>query len=84
MRAKFSLLILVMLILGGCSALKSAEFQRAYGPVQGGVDRLVAAHTIGEVSFVDDVQPILERRCSVCHSCYDAPLPAENDLFRGY
>jgi hypothetical protein len=25
------------------------------------------------VSFREDVQPVLERRCVVCHACYDAP-----------
>lgn len=26
-----------------------------------------------EVGFRDQVQPVLERRCVVCHGCYDAP-----------
>src|SRR5262245_43480421 len=25
------------------------------------------------VSFERDVEPVLERRCAVCHGCYDAP-----------
>lgn len=27
----------------------------------------------GEASYQDDVRPILERRCVVCHGCFDAP-----------
>jgi hypothetical protein len=25
------------------------------------------------ISFADEVQPILDKRCVVCHGCYDAP-----------
>src|SRR5262245_20518300 len=25
------------------------------------------------VAFDQDVRPVLERRCAVCHGCYDAP-----------
>jgi hypothetical protein len=25
------------------------------------------------VSFIQDIKPLLEKRCVVCHSCYDAP-----------
>jgi hypothetical protein len=31
------------------------------------------AKSVGSVSFRDQVRPVLERRCVVCHSCYDAP-----------
>ena len=26
-----------------------------------------------QISYREDVQPVLERRCVVCHACYDAP-----------
>ncbi len=80
---KWRVLIVVVALLAGCSAFKAAELDRKYGPVQTKVDRLVAAHTPGEVSFHKDVQPILERRCSVCHSCYDAPCQFKTTCFEG-
>ena len=26
-----------------------------------------------QISYDDEVAPVLERRCVVCHACYDAP-----------
>ena len=83
MRKRVFLFFLMVAVLGGCSAFKAAEFERKYGPMQSGVDRLVAAHAPGEISFFRDVQPILERRCSVCHSCYDAPCQLKTTCFEG-
>jgi hypothetical protein len=74
---KFLFLSLVMLILAGCAAVPLADFSKL-GPSDP-VDRLLgkqqylASLNQGQVSFVRDVQPILEKRCVVCHGCYDAP-----------
>lgn len=42
---------------------------------------------IGTVDYWRDVQPIVERRCAVCHGCYDSPcqlnLTAYEGLTRG-
>ena len=79
-------LILLLIILVGCSAYKAArrvaEFDNKYGPVRS-VDRRVDFTALGKVSFYDDVQPILERRCDVCHSCYDAPCQLKLTCFEG-
>ena len=76
-------IILVMAILAGCSAFKTMQYEKKYGTAQESVNRLVQAHAPSEVSFYDDVQPILERRCSVCHSCYDAPCQLKTTCFEG-
>jgi len=76
-------LVLVIVILCGCSVFKAMEFNRKYGPAQNGVDRLADTSTAGKVTFYDEVQPILERRCSVCHSCYDAPCQLKTTCFEG-
>ena len=79
-------LILLLIILVGCSAYKAArrvaEFDSKYGPVQS-VDRRVDFTAPGKVAFYNDVQPILERRCDVCHSCYDAPCQLKLTCFEG-
>jgi len=83
MQKKTIAIILVMVMIGGCSALKTMEFNNKYGSPQESVPRLIEAHAPGEVSFYDDVQPVLERRCSVCHSCYDAPCQLKTTCFEG-
>lgn len=35
------------------------------------------------VSWVDDVAPILDRRCVVCHSCYNAPCQLKLSSYEG-
>ncbi len=35
------------------------------------------------VSFMDDVKPVLDRRCAVCHSCYNAACQLKLDSFEG-
>ena len=83
MPRKLILLAVLIVVIGGCGVLKTVEFHQKYGPAQPGVDRRVAAAMPGEVSFYKDVQPILERRCSVCHSCYDAPCQLKTTCFEG-
>ncbi|MEZ4331542.1 MAG: fatty acid cis/trans isomerase [Myxococcota bacterium] len=35
------------------------------------------------VRFLEDVKPVLDRRCVVCHSCYNAPCQLKLDAFEG-
>ena len=35
------------------------------------------------VAFLDDVKPVLDRRCVVCHSCYNAACQLKLDSFEG-
>ncbi len=35
------------------------------------------------VSFDDQVRPVLERRCVVCHGCYDAPCQLQLSSYEG-
>ena len=35
------------------------------------------------MSYRADVQPILERRCVVCHACYDAPCQLKLTAWEG-
>ena len=83
MRKKISGLVILALVVAGCSMYRDAVLNKKYGPVQDGVDRRVAAVAPGDVSFYSDVQPIIERRCSVCHSCYDAPCQLKTTCFEG-
>jgi hypothetical protein len=74
--------ILALLIVAGCSAYRTAKFNSKYGPVRT-VDRTVSSYKPGEVSFYDEVQPILQRRCDVCHGCYDAPCQLKLTCYEG-
>ena len=36
-----------------------------------------------KVDFLDDVKPILDKRCVSCHSCYNSPCQAKYSSFEG-
>ncbi|HXV36481.1 MAG TPA: fatty acid cis/trans isomerase [Myxococcota bacterium] len=57
------LLIAAPLLLGmTCAQPPPVELASLPGPTQG-----------EPVSYLEDVKPVLESRCVVCHGCYDAP-----------
>ncbi len=82
MKRKHIYWIIAVVMLSGCGMLRDARFRMNYGPVQP-VDRQLGATVPGQVSFVDDVQPILNNRCDVCHGCYDAPCQLRLTSFDG-
>jgi len=41
------------------------------------------AKTTQKISYLKDVKPILEKRCVVCHSCYNSPCQAKFSSFEG-
>ncbi|WP_031481059.1 fatty acid cis/trans isomerase [Maridesulfovibrio frigidus] len=83
MNKLISLAFLLIVLLVGCTSYyRDSQFNKAYGPVQA-IDRRVTAIPPGDISFYNDVRPILERRCDVCHSCYDAPCQVKLTSFEG-
>lgn len=73
--AALALLALIALATA-CAALGPSLFDPAFERLFGAADPTrfdhPAAPPAGE-SYVQQVQPLLDRRCVVCHACYDAP-----------
>lgn len=63
-----SMLFLIM-IIGGCS----------YAPPEP-VKVVVSAE---KIDYLNDVKPILDKRCVTCHSCYNSPCQAKFSSFDG-
>lgn len=64
---------LVAILLASCATLKQDTLDNRFGttePTRFDQPRQAAR---GGVSYRRDVKPILDRRCVVCHACYDAP-----------
>jgi hypothetical protein len=62
----------VSLVLSGCAALVVIDLDERYGKARVR-EREVGADSAWGVRYRNEVQPILEKRCVVCHGCYDAP-----------
>lgn len=56
-------------ILGGCAAISLAP--------------VVFATPTRTIDYLKEVKPILDKRCVVCHSCYNSPCQLKLDAFEG-
>jgi len=72
----------VVLVLGGCVTYGKVKLEERYGtPVP--QDRVVEAVTAGNVDYWTDVKPVVEKRCVVCHACYDAACQLKMSSIEG-
>ncbi|MBQ4799388.1 fatty acid cis/trans isomerase [Pseudoalteromonas sp. MMG006] len=63
---------LVLIILSGCAYLGNAHYDNVFGAEQ--TQERIVSHTTGAgADFLQNVKPVLDTRCVVCHGCYDAP-----------
>ncbi len=70
-----------LLIITACS---NPSPQQALIENQANVDYdILLAMPDKPLSFMDDVQPVLDKRCVVCHGCYDAPCQLKLNSFAG-
>ncbi len=73
----------LLCLLAGCATLSSDSFDRRYGPADPTRFDQPLAVVPGGVSYRADVEPILQRRCVVCHGCYDAPCQIKLGAWEG-
>jgi len=81
---RYVIAVLVMLATA-CASYGVHELDQRYGnPNPARYDK-VTPITDGNaaLSFQHDIKPILEQRCTVCHSCYDAPCQLKLDSYEG-
>jgi hypothetical protein len=69
MKREFLFVLFIILFLSGCGG-KPLPPITVTAPVRG-------------IDYVNEVQPILTRRCVVCHSCYNSPCQLKLDSFAG-
>lgn len=74
--------LLVILLMNGCAAIDSYQFEQRYGKAQPR-ERVVASLPPGNVDFWSQVKPIIDQRCVVCHGCYDAPCQLKMSSIEG-
>lgn len=75
--------LLLFLFLSGCATLGVLEYDKHYGIAK--VENRFQQNTQADIesaNFKNEVKPILDNRCVVCHGCYDAPcqLKMENPV----
>lgn len=79
---RLSLLLIVALWVAGCTTLVSQHYDSRFGPA----DPARFDHpqfASGDISYRQDIQPILNNRCVVCHACYDGPCQLKLGSWQG-
>src|SRR5262249_18422825 len=74
--------VLVVTVIGGCAVNSVRTMDEQYVPAHVR-DRVQASGAAGGAEYHHDVEPILDRRCLVCHACYDAPCQLKMESFAG-
>ena len=83
MRKLFIVLPFLLLLIGSFwSSCKKDDLFTLQG---GDCDTCTAVcDTAFEVSYANDIVPILEADCYVCHNAFSAPVEAEGNVLEGY
>jgi hypothetical protein len=76
-------LVVLLFVVAGCATLARHQFDERYGTPDPARYDQPAAPTAEAPSYREHVQPILERRCVVCHACYDAPCQVKLGAWEG-
>ncbi|AFV00219.1 fatty acid cis/trans isomerase [Simiduia agarivorans] len=77
-----------LLCLAGCSLYLSKQLDQQFG-VESPLNRIILPNNSFAVTPTDspnyytDVAPVLEKRCVVCHACYDAPCQLKLESLAG-
>jgi len=73
--------IVVLLTVMAAACSKSGSVPKEFQP---DVDwNAIAMASDVQISWREDVQPVLEQRCVVCHGCYDAPCQLKLTSYEG-
>jgi hypothetical protein len=73
---------LILALLAGCTIIATQQLDERFGePDPTRYD--VPAKPHAGLSYKDDIQPIYNRRCVVCHACYDAQCQLKLTAWEG-
>lgn len=72
MKLRLILILVIVSLFAGCATYAGFNYDALFGP------QLVRERTANVESehanfFLNNVKPIIDNRCVVCHACYDAP-----------
>jgi len=70
------------LLLAACATIAAPSFDALFGPARPTRFDVPTEPDAGQ-SYAQTIQPILDRRCVVCHACYDAPCQLKTTSWEG-
>ncbi|PMH44544.1 9-hexadecenoic acid cis-trans isomerase [Vibrio sp. 10N.286.49.B3] len=69
---KQRLLLVFIVLFSGCATYAGLNYDQLFGKEQVR-ERQATPSTAAASHFLNEVKPIIDKRCVVCHACYDAP-----------
>ncbi|NOH82807.1 fatty acid cis/trans isomerase [Vibrio sp. 03-59-1] len=76
------ILLCFITVFSGCAVYAGLNYDQLFGPQQVR-DRQAPLQSPQAHFFLDEVKPILDKRCVVCHACYDAPCQLKMSSVEG-
>lgn len=73
-------IVTLLLTIVGCAAISGSQWDQLYGPAQA---RELPQPQVSAINYYQQIRPIMEQRCVVCHGCYDAPCQLKLDSYEG-
>lgn len=76
------ILLCFITVFSGCAVYAGLNYDQLFGPQQVR-DRQAPVQSPQAHFFLDEVKPIIDKRCVVCHACYDAPCQLKMSSVEG-
>ena len=74
--------ITAAVVISGCATFAETKLEQRFGPAAPR-DRVVETVAQENIDYWNDVKPVVEQRCVVCHACYDAPCQLKMSSIEG-
>ncbi|NOH98890.1 fatty acid cis/trans isomerase [Vibrio sp. 99-70-13A1] len=76
------LLLTVISLFSGCAVYTGLNFNELFGKPEVR-ERTAPFVSVQAQHFINEVKPIIDKRCVVCHACYDAPCQLKMSSVEG-
>ncbi|TKF21063.1 9-hexadecenoic acid cis-trans isomerase [Vibrio genomosp. F6] len=76
------ILLCFITVFSGCAVYAGLNYDQLFGPQQVR-DRQAPLQSPQAHFFLDEVKPIIDKRCVICHACYDAPCQLKMSSVEG-
>lgn len=74
--------VIATAFVAGCTAIGAMQFNDRFGKPEPR-ERAVETLSPSGIDYWTEVKPIVEKRCVVCHACYDAPCQLKMSSIEG-
>ncbi len=71
---------IALVFVAGCATLATRALDQRFGPAQ---PKENVASATAPIEYERDVRQLMNKRCLVCHGCYDAPCQLKLDSYEG-